>query len=231
MESNDETRTAPESEDQGNEPRPDPNVEAMKAAAEARDQWQADEDGSASQAFVDADLPSDVQDHMNALQGQLDKAAEQVKWYAAELENYKKRTQKEAENYRVYALESVFKDFLSVFDSLEIAENHLRESDSSSALLDSMTSINKQLESILGKHHVRKIEAAEQPFDPERHQAIKMETDTDTAYPVDTVHQVLQTGYTLGERVLRPAMVIVAKASATAKANTDHGNSDETTQP
>lgn len=127
----------------------------------------------------------------------------------AEADNVRKRTQNEIANAHKYAVESFATDVLPIKDSLEAAltsENAAAES-----LRSGVELTLRQLTSVFEKFNLNEIDPVGQKFDPHRHQAIS--TAESDAEP-NTVVQVLQKGYLLNDRVIRPALVTVAKAKA-----------------
>lgn len=138
----------------------------------------------------------------------------------AEMENLRKRTEREVADARSYGISAFARDILGVADSmhraLEALDAELRENanDSIRALLDGVELTERALMSALEKHGVKRFEPAGQKFDPNRHQAM-YEMD-DPSVPAGTVVQVMQAGYSIGERVLRPALVAVSKGGPKA---------------
>jgi molecular chaperone GrpE len=134
---------------------------------------------------------------------------------AAEMENQRKRAEREIADTRSYAIAGFARDMLSATDSLARALMMLpaetRESADGAlkALIDGMDLTEREMQRLLAKHGVKPITADGEKFDPHRHQA--MFEVPDPTRPEGTVVQVVQTGYSIGERVLRPAMVGVAK--------------------
>ena len=130
----------------------------------------------------------------------------------ADFENSKKRLEKDKMNAVSYAKESFAKYILAVMYSLEIALASMEESEDSSEVLEKMKEgINlkhEQLKKFLEKNHIKAIEC-EGEFDPEVHQAI-MQVESD-AHEAGEVVQVMQKGYTIKDRILRPAMVSTCK--------------------
>ncbi len=132
----------------------------------------------------------------------------------ADFENAKKRLEKDKMNAVSYANESFAKDILAVLDSFDNALNSIEGADeeNSSEVLEKMkegvTLTHNQLKKILEKNHIKEI-SCEGEFDPEVHQAI-MQVESDEHEPGDVV-QVMQKGYTIKDRVLRPAMVSTCK--------------------
>jgi len=153
----------------------------------------------------------------------------------AEMENLRRRTEREVTDARTYGVTQFARDVVTVADHMERAlqalDDELRaEADARvKGLLDGVELTERELLKVLEKHGVRKLEPQGQKFDPHRHQA--MFEVPDESVPTGTVVQVVQAGYTIGDRVLRPALVGVAKggpkptaastdeAEATAPAN------------
>ncbi|MGD9280673.1 MAG: nucleotide exchange factor GrpE, partial [Desulfobacterales bacterium] len=127
----------------------------------------------------------------------------------AEFENYKKRSAREMEEFRKYANQSLLKEMLSVIDNLELAINS--SSDGKKADKNLIEGLNLTLNEILRvfeKFNVTPIEAQGKTFDPAYHEAVMREETDD--YPENTVISEFQKGYLIHDRLLRPAMVVVA---------------------
>jgi molecular chaperone GrpE len=127
----------------------------------------------------------------------------------AEFENYKKRSAREMEEFRKYANQSLLKEMLSVIDNLELAINS--SSDGKKADKTLIEGLNLTLNEILRvfeKFNVTPIEAQGKTFDPAYHEAVMREETDD--YPENTVISEFQKGYLIHDRLLRPAMVVVA---------------------
>jgi len=130
----------------------------------------------------------------------------------ADFENSKKRLEKDKMNAVSYANESFAKDILAVMDSFENALASMEESGESSEVFEKMKEgvnlTHEQLKKVLEKNHIKAVDC-EGEFDPEVHQAI-MQVDSD-AHETGDVVQVMQKGYTIKDRILRPAMVSTCK--------------------
>lgn len=126
----------------------------------------------------------------------------------AEWDNYRKRTQAERESERVRAAESLVVDLLPLLDDLERAIKHARETGEGGNLTDGVEAIQNKFLQILEKHKVTQITALDEPFDAMQHQAVG--TEEDASVPEETVVKVFQQGYRMGERVIRPAMVVTS---------------------
>ena len=133
----------------------------------------------------------------------------------AEMENLRRRTEREVADARVYGVTNFARDIVGVADGMERAmkalDDGLREKadDGVKALLDGVELTERELLKVLEKHGVTKLEPKGQKFDPNMHQA--MFEMPDPSVPAGMVVQVVQPGYKIGERVLRPAMVGVSK--------------------
>jgi molecular chaperone GrpE len=138
----------------------------------------------------------------------------------AEMENLRRRTEKEVADARTYGVTSFARDILAVADNMERAlkalddEIRAKADAGVQALLDGVELTERELIKVMEKHGVRRLEPAGQKFDPNLHQA--MLEVPDPSVPSGTVVQVMQPGYTIGERVLRPALVGVAKGGPKA---------------
>lgn len=128
---------------------------------------------------------------------------------SAEFENYKKRKQRELDDFKRFANESVFKQLLTVVDNFERAIASQQNHSDLEGLLKGVELIHKEIVKLLETFSVKTVDAENQTFDPNFHQAVTQE-ETDEV-PDNTVTQVLQKGYLLHDRLIRPAMVIVSK--------------------
>lgn len=128
----------------------------------------------------------------------------------AETENLKKRLLKEKEEFQKYATESLVAELLPVLDHLDLALAHGRGNEACKDFVVGVDMTRKAFIDILGRHGVAEFGEKGEPFNPESHEALGMASLTDL--PADTVAQVVQKGYTLRGRLLRPAKVMVNKA-------------------
>ena len=134
----------------------------------------------------------------------------------AEVENVRKRLERERDDARTYSVTRFARDILTVADNLNRAlaavppEARAKSDESVKAILDGVEATSRELSAALARHGVKPIEAEGQRFDPNLHQAIA-EVPAPNAQP-GTVVNVVQPGYLIGDRLLRPAMVTVAKA-------------------
>lgn len=143
---------------------------------------------------------------LDKLRIERDQLWDRLKRMQAEFDNARKRAAKEQQDYRDYALADTIKTIIPVLDSFDRA---LKSSPEKSEFHIGVELIHKQLQDALAKIGVQRVSAAGQPFDPRFHEAIEM-VDTEDA-PDHQVLEELQPGYKLKDRLLRPAMVRVAR--------------------
>ena len=138
----------------------------------------------------------------------------------AEMENLRRRTEREVSDAKTYGVTSFARDMLTVVDNLSRALEHLPAEARASAdpairsVIEGVELTARDLEAVLGRHGVKKLDPKGQKFDPNFHQAIFEAPDE--SVPAGTVSQVVQSGWTIGDRVLRPAMVGVSKGGPKA---------------
>lgn len=130
----------------------------------------------------------------------------------AEVENIKKRTAKDREEWVKYANENLIKSILPAVDNLENAVSHARDQNAFQALREGLELTLKGMKDSLGKSGVQEIKAQGVAFDPRYHEAV-YQVEDDRA-PAGTVIQELQKGYSFNGRLIRPAMVVVSKGGA-----------------
>ncbi len=138
----------------------------------------------------------------------------------AEMENLRRRTEREVSDAKTYGVTGFARDILSVVDNLARALEHLPAEARAAAdpqiqsMIEGVELTARDLDAVLGRHGVKKLDPKGQKFDPHFHQAIFEAPDA--TVPSGTVSQVVQSGWTIGERVLRPAMVGVSKGGPKA---------------
>jgi molecular chaperone GrpE len=131
----------------------------------------------------------------------------------AETENVRRRIERDAASTLKYANERVLGDLLAVVDSLELGLKAAAAPDAQvKALSEGMLLTQRQLMSTLEKNGIKQVDPKGEPFNPDAHQAVTMVESAEVA--PNHVVDVMQKGYKLHERLLRPAMVVVAKAPA-----------------
>ena len=129
----------------------------------------------------------------------------------AELENLKRRHARDVENAHKFALDKFVAELLGVWDSLELGHSAAQDETADVQKLREGTELTlKMLNDAMAKFGVEQIDPIDQPFDPDFHQAMSMQPREDV--PANTVVAVVQKGYTLNGRLVRPAMVMVSQA-------------------
>ena len=145
---------------------------------------------------------------------------------AAEMDNMRKRFDRELADTRTYAIAGFARDMLTATDSLSRAlmtlpaEARETADEALKSLIDGIELTEREMQRLLGKHGVKPIEAEGEKFDPHKHQA--MFEVPDPSRPEGTVVQVVQAGFSIGDRVLCPAMVGIAKGGPKAGAGAEH---------
>ncbi len=187
--------------------------------AEALVQVAADQSESEPAATEQAD------DELSRLRTQAAQADDRALRTQAELENVRKRGQREIVEARKFAAMPLIRDLLTVADNLDRALAAAEEADHSTGLLEGIKMVAQQLHSTLENHGCKRIEADGQPFDPHLHEAISQQPSTD--HPPGTVMLVVLSGYELHSRVVRPAQVIVAAEPVVEQPHDDAAGEEE----
>ncbi len=130
----------------------------------------------------------------------------------ADFENYQKRIQRDLAQERRYAHGSLAADLLPALDNLDRATAAAKQAGETGPLVQGVALVQSQVLDILRRHGITPIDAQGQPFDPNLHQAVMQQPSG--GVPPGTVLQVLEQGYKLHDRVLRPARVVVSAAMA-----------------
>ena len=127
----------------------------------------------------------------------------------AEVENIKKRSEKEVSNAYKFSTEGIFLDLIPIFESLDIAVSQDTNSISKENLIEGNKLLKNMFDSLLEKNSLQVLDPHNEKFDPNLHQAIK--TVKNENKENNTVDEVLQKGYKLVDRVIKPALVVVIK--------------------
>lgn len=141
-----------------------------------------------------------------------DEYQEQLVRLQAEMDNLRKRTAREVEQARKFALEGFARELLNVADSMQLGLQAAGEDAEITALREGVELTLKQLMDVFTRFEVREIEAEGQRFDPEQHEALSIVPSPE--HEPNTVMMVVQKGYSLNERLLRPARVVVSTANS-----------------
>jgi molecular chaperone GrpE len=171
----------------------------------------AEAEGAAAEATEQGEV-----DHLQLLEDARAKVDEHWDLYLrtqAELENLRRRAERDVQNAHKFGLEKFVNELLPVIDSMELGMAAADADDEAvKPLYEGMELTLKMFQSVLEKMGVTAVNPENEAFDPEFHQAMSMQETADAA--PNTVLAVMQKGYVLNERLVRPAMVVVAKAPA-----------------
>src|SRR5262245_6019439 len=148
-------------------------------------------------------------DKLRAKAAERDQYLDLLQRTRAEFENYQKRAQKDREQERRYLFGTFVIDLLPVIDNLERALVAAEQAGEKGPLVQGVVMVQAQFLDLLKRYGITRIEAQDQPFDPNVHQAVMQQEAKDK--PPSSVLQVLEQGYMNQDRVLRPAKVIVSK--------------------
>ena len=168
--------------------------------------------------LLDKGVPDEAQeatldDALNSLRADLEKAQQDMLYARAEVQNVRRRMEKDIQDARAYAATGFARDMLSVADNLARALDHvppeMREDDKLKGFLAGIEATQRELDKVFGQHGITRVAALGLPLDPNQHQAM-LEVPTGEAEP-GTVVQEMQAGYMIKDRLLRPAMVGVAR--------------------
>jgi molecular chaperone GrpE len=154
--------------------------------------------------------PAGPEEKLAALEKEKQELYERLLRTAADFDNYKKRVRREMDEARAKAKEEVLRDILPGLDNLERAIAAAAGVDGAAGVVDGVKLVLRQFHSALERFDVRTFTAVGEAFDPARHEAISQVVTTE--YPPGSVAAEMQRGYTIGARLLRPALVAVAKA-------------------
>jgi len=161
----------------------------------------------------DDEVEESLDDALAALRGDLETAKQDVLYAKAETQNVRRRLEKDVQDARNYAATGFARDILSVSDNLARAVQSvpeaLREDEKLKGFIAGIEATQRELDKVFGQHGITRIASTGMPLDPNQHQAM-MEIPSDDHEP-GTIVQEMQAGYMIKDRLLRPAMVGVAK--------------------
>ncbi len=172
--------------------------------------------------------PEPEPDPVAELQEQLDKKQKQLLQVAADFDNYKKRSRRDAKEAAFRARNELLQELLPLIDNVELALTHAAEGTEGESDVDSLRKgvemVLRQFRTTMEKHEVKAFDSLGEPFDPNFHEALQQrETDE---YAPGVVMEEFRRGYLMGDRLIRPAMVVVAVAPADTKTS-DEGDEDD----
>ena len=183
------------------------SAKPQQSEVEVEEKLQADAEADQSQPLEEQG------DHqVEELQQKLSTLGEQLLREQAEMQNVRRRAQRDIESAHKYALEKFATELLSVVDNLERAIDAIDEDDESQkSVAEGLELTLKSFSEVLAKYNVEAVEPQGQPFDADLHQAVSTVPNKDVE--PNTVINVFQKGYTLNGRLIRPAMVVVSTSA------------------
>ncbi len=177
-----------------------------------------DQEETVSNTTVDAEPPIEENDTVEGekveeggeqdLKAEIQNLNDRYLRLNAEFQNYRKRVEKEKTDIFKYGNEKLIIEMLPIMDNFERALSSFEEDHAEDKVLSGVKMIKKSLDDFFDKHDVKKIEAVNTPFDPDKHHAVM--TEEVEGVEGETVVAVFQEGYTLGDKVIRPSMVKVS---------------------
>jgi molecular chaperone GrpE len=162
--------------------------------------------------LTDEPAPVVEVDPLEASKAEVAKLRDQLLRTAADFDNFRKRSRRELADMEKRAREDLIKELLPVFDNLERATVHAETATDLKALTDGIGLVKRQFLDTLSKIGIERIKAQGEPFDPAFHEAVQ-QFETSEHAPGTVIHEV-QAGYIQGDKLVRPAIVVVAKAKA-----------------
>lgn len=172
------------------------------------------------------EVPQAEYERLTAAAQEAERLRDQYVRSLADLENSKKRLQRDREDYAKYAAETFARELLPIIDSLSQALVAVDKQSDTNAVVKGVHLIYRQLLGVLEREGVKRIPSVGEPFDPHRHEAVGQVEPTDGVNDGAIVEEV-QTGYVLHGKIIRPALVKVATHSA----STDQSHSTHTNEP
>ncbi len=184
----------------------------------------SEQSGSTDESTAQATEPVDP---LEAAQAEAAQMKEKLLRMAADFDNYRKRSRREVADAEKKGRDSLLNDLLPVFDNLERATSHAEggaeDAGKVKGLVDGINLVMRQFRDALGRLGIERVESVGQPFDPSVHEAIQhLETND---FPPGSIAAEVQPGYRQGDRLVRPAMVVVAKAPTVPVTTGDAGAS------
>jgi molecular chaperone GrpE len=168
-----------------------------------------------SEDVGEAEVVEPVDDQLAAARAESARLREQLLRTAADFDNFRKRTRREADDAQRRGREAAVRDLLPVFDNLERAVNHAEEAPDLKSVADGLRIVHKQFVDVLGKLDIQRVDSVGAPFDPAVHEAIQHLESQE--YPAGVVMAEVQPGYTVSGQLLRAAMVVVSKGPPAAE--------------
>jgi len=168
---------------------------------------------------AEGETATDKEALVTQLRTELDEARDRILRGLADLDNYRKRANRQIEEERRYAALPIVREILPVLDNIRRAIEAAEKNADAVSLLEGFRLVGRMLEAVLERNHCTPIESLHKPFDPHVHEAVLQQPSKDL--PPNTVLQEVRGGYMLHDRVVRPSQVIVSSAPRPAERESD----------
>jgi molecular chaperone GrpE len=176
---------------------------------EERPQLEADEAAAAQPPATEDEQILGLYEQIQRAHDERDQLRDQLLRTMADFQNFRKRAEQDKQQIRQYATENLVADLLPVLDNFERTIAAFESGASAESLIEGVKAVDRQLRTVLESQRVTRIQSHGQPFDPDLHEALgSVESDE---HPENTVVAEVQPGYRMGDKVIRPARVRVAK--------------------
>lgn len=172
----------------------------------------AEAEPDATAATSEADAATAEQDPLELARAEQAKLKDQLLRTLADFDNFRKRSRRELVDAERRGKDDMLKEFLPVFDNLDRASAHAETATDVKALADGISLVMRQFADTLAKVGIERVPAVGQPFDPSVHEAVQQMETSD--FEPGTIAAEVQAGYRNSEKLIRPALVVVAKAKA-----------------
>lgn len=207
-----------------------PDYEHLDLDAASLDATAGGADLDAAKLEIDAEsVANSLAADLGGLQAQLEEAQNRALRSSAELENYRRRANRQMEEERRYANLDLLRDLLPIWDNMGRAVEAAEKAGEADALLQGFKMVYTQLTGVFEQYHCVKLDPVGEPFDPNLHEAISQMPSAD--HPSGTVLHVVQVGFQLHDRVVRPCQVVVSAMpvvpAAAEEAEGQEGSSNE----
>lgn len=194
--------------------------EVERDGSEPQGEGEAKPQGSAAEGSAAA-APT-AEDKLAEVQAEAAKVRDQLLRTAADFDNFRKRSRREADDAQRRGRETAIKDLLPVFDNLERASMHAETATDVKSLADGVRMVIRQFTDTLERMGIKRVPSVGRPFDPTVHEAIQQIESTE--HPAGVVMAEVQPGYVLGDYLLRAAQVVVSKGTSAASSPAEPAN-------
>lgn len=198
--------------------------QAASASQEAGEQSASEPNASGGEDGTEGAAEASTEELLSQVMAERDRLKEQLLRTSAEFDNYRKRNKRDLEEAERRAREEILRELLPVVDNLERAADAASGAQDASAVAEGVQMVLRQFQEVAGRLQLERLQSIGERFDPNVHDAIQQQESEE--YPPGTIIAEVTPGYRLGDRLLRAAVVIVAKA-ASNESEENAGGSDD----